>query len=82
MLGRKLTQPYTLLKEREEKRFEEFFHRFSRSGTTLSFSEFIMFSIDRSIIHNKIGLSILQNYFDIAFKQSVLNRIIIIIITL
>jgi hypothetical protein len=52
------------LNEREEKRFEEFYVRFSRTGAILTFSELLMFALDRSIIHNKIGFSVLHMFFE------------------
>ena len=67
--GKKLAQPNTVLNEREEKRFEEFYVRFSRTGQSLTFSELLMFALDRSIIHNKIGFSTLHAYFDDACSQ-------------
>lgn len=60
-----------MLSEREEKRFEEFYARFSRSGSALTFSEFLMFALDRSIVNNKIGFSVLHAYFEDAIAQQV-----------
>lgn len=67
-MQRKILQTSTTLSEKEEKRFEEFFAKFSRNGSQLTFSELLMFALDRSIIHNKIGFSLLHHFFEDAMN--------------
>jgi hypothetical protein len=63
-MQRKILQTSTTLSQKEEKRFEEFFIKFSRNGSQLTFSELLMFALDRSIVHNKIGFSLLHRFFE------------------
>lgn len=60
----KQSQPTTVLKEREERRFEEFFIKFSRSAQTLTFAELLMFALDRNLIQNKHSIGMLLQQFD------------------
>ena len=53
-----------MLKEREERRFEEFFNKFSRNGTSLNFADILMFALDRSLITNGNNFIMFLNHFD------------------
>ena len=53
-----------MLKEREERRFEEFFNKFSRNGTSLNFADILMFALDRSLVTNGNNFSMFLTHFD------------------